>query len=87
MRTGVDLWRAGVAPRIVFSGAHPGDGLRNETEANAMFQYALTLVDHAPADGMCVCRRAPAGGPLAIGFLSGGLECCLQRTKSFAANA
>jgi hypothetical protein len=34
----------GRVTHLLFSGAHPGGGLRNVSEANAMLEYALQLV-------------------------------------------
>eukprot|EP00878_Enallax_costatus_P022540 GHUV01023914.1.p1 GENE.GHUV01023914.1~~GHUV01023914.1.p1 ORF type:complete len:202 (+),score=57.05 GHUV01023914.1:1282-1887(+) len=51
VEVGVKAYEQGAVERLIFSGAHPGDALRNVTEANAMMVYALTLVPEAPPDG------------------------------------
>jgi hypothetical protein len=43
----------GVVSRLIFSGAHPGRGLRNVSEAHAMVEAAHSLVEQPPPAGRC----------------------------------
>jgi hypothetical protein len=45
----------GSVQHLIFSGAHPGGGLRNVSEANAMEDYALHIAGGQPVPGRCVC--------------------------------
>lgn len=38
----------GRVSHLIFSGSHPGDGIRNVTEANAMLKYALSITQQQP---------------------------------------
>ncbi len=38
----------GLAKEVVFSGAHPGEGIRSRSEASAMVSYALQLLSLPP---------------------------------------
>lgn len=40
----LDLYKQGHVQHLLFSGAHPGGGVRNSSEANAMSEYALQLL-------------------------------------------
>lgn len=48
------VYSQGEVDHLVFSGAHPGGGVRNVSEANAMESYALTLVPQPPPAGRWV---------------------------------
>ncbi|WIA12582.1 hypothetical protein OEZ85_006239 [Tetradesmus obliquus] len=47
----VQLYQQGAVSRLIFSGAHPGGGLRNVSEAHAMVDVALSLVEQPPPAG------------------------------------
>jgi hypothetical protein len=47
----------GVAINLLFSGAQPDERLRNDTEANVMWQYALSVCEF---EGLTRCPRAAA---------------------------
>ncbi|KAI8473414.1 MAG: DUF218 domain-containing protein [Monoraphidium minutum] len=47
----VDLYRRGRVRHLIFSGAHPGGGLRNTSEADAMEAYAVALLGAPPPPG------------------------------------
>jgi hypothetical protein len=42
-----------VVATLIFSGAHPGRGLRNVSEAHAMVEYGRSLVEQPPPAGRC----------------------------------
>lgn len=45
------LTMQGAAEHIIFSGAHPGGGIRGDTEAHVMTVYAQSLVESKPPSG------------------------------------
>jgi len=54
VEVGVSLYEQRSADHLIFSGAHPGEGLRNISEASAMLDYAVSLAGGRTAAGRCV---------------------------------
>ncbi|KAF6251770.1 DUF218 domain-containing protein [Scenedesmus sp. NREL 46B-D3] len=51
VEVGLRLYQQGVVSRVIFSGAHPGAGLRGVSEAHAMVDHALSLAGQPPPAG------------------------------------